>query len=191
MIDYIDELELISKKFKLDESDFIIVGSGALTKIGGRKNGDIEFCLVPNALRKIPFPIRLVLLFLDHYDLSADVDLFSNRYMCIGVLDRDLNDPACWDFYGKYRLVKPEYEYAYKRVVNRLKDAVDIEKIQQDESLKNKLNWSLINDILSKKVPLRYRVYVEFRKIMWKLNAKMMWIARGVRKRLFRSFFGK
>lgn len=170
MLQHLDELKEILKKYSLCVDDVIIVGSGAISEIGGRINNDIEFCVRKKARPKIPFYIRFLLLFVDHYDVSENVDLFANRYLRLGMYDSDIEKKHCFhrlegtEFY----MVNPEYELGYKYFRNWPKDKIDFENIEKDTRIKTRIDYSLFSSIIEKKCSFRNKLYCAFRRRMWK-----------------------
>ena len=170
MLQHLDELKEILKKLSLNVDDIIIVGSGAISEIGGRTNNDIEFCVRKKARGKIPFYIRFLLLFVDHYDVSENVDLFANRYLKLGLYDSDIEKKLCFHKLegSEFYMIDPEYELGYKYFRNWPKDKIDLKNIEKDVHIKEKVNYALFESIISKKCSFWNKLYFAFRRYMWK-----------------------
>lgn len=167
MLQHLDELKIALQKLSLTPEDVIIVGSAALTVIGGRKNNDIEFSLLKSGRKKIPLLMKVKLLLVDHIDLSDNVDLFSNRYLCLGVYDKVFERKELWNknVVSGFHIVTPEYEYAYKLFMKRKKDIEDINSYKNNDQIKSRLDYSLINALTTKKISFfdsKYRYLRKF-----------------------------
>lgn len=135
MLKYMEDLEEILKIYSLKKDDIVIVGSSALTVIGGRLNGDLDFSINRYAYKKIPLRVRVRLIRYDHWDLSEDVDLFRNRYLCCGITDYDLFEKKLYHTIEGYKVAIPELEYAYKKKMNRSKDIDDLRILSQLDNM--------------------------------------------------------
>lgn len=169
MLQHLDELRDIQKKYNLNPDDIIVVGSGSITEIGGRLNSDIEFCVKKQAKCKIPLRIRMILLFIDHYDLSDNVDLFANRYLSLGVYDSDLEKNNCYHTLRntEFFIVNPEYELGYKQKRMWPKDVLDLKNIEDSPEIKEKIDYRQVALLIEKKGRFVDRFYYCFKKKMW------------------------
>lgn len=169
MIYYLEELKDILDRYGIKASDIVVVGSSTITDTGLRKNSDIEFCCNRRAYRKIPLKAKLWLLISDHYDISKNVDVFRERYLNIGVHDKDIFKEKLYTSRYGYQIVKPEVEYCYKERRNWDKDIDDLKRLQQ-EPYNRYFNHEFIEFIRARKIQHFDRVYEWFRIGMgWRL----------------------
>lgn len=172
MLQHLDELESVLSKFGLDKKDIVIIGSGAISICGGRLNNDIEFAVSAPAKRKLPLMVNFKLLLVDHVDLSTNVDIFHDRYLCAGIRDADLFQTRNHVIYKGFRIVIPEIEYAYKKFMGRPKDLDDFEAIKKSEEIQKKINWEKAEQLCSYVMKRREYIYMMFRNLMGRIFAK-------------------
>lgn len=173
MLQYFDEMKEVIRNYGLEPGEVIIVGSGAVTVKGGRKNNDIEFCVSKKAYHKIPLRIRLRLIFVDHEDLGGNVDLFRNRYLCMGIKDEILFQNKWFYEYKGCGMARPELEYLYKMHKRRDKDLADMEQIKHDDRCKKAFDWDFIEAMEKERIPAVYTWYSRFRDVSWRCMKKL------------------
>lgn len=170
MIQYLDELKDILDRYSLSYDDVIIVGSSTLTFYGGRINNDMDFTICKSAYKKISLKVRLRLLFVDHFDCSENVDLFRGRYLCIGVTDKQLFMEDKVNTYEGIKVLRPEYEYAYKMKKKRKKDILDIQYIQNNEQLRVCFDWNMVQKLEHRNLKrVLYGGLLLLKKCIWKV----------------------
>ncbi len=188
MFQFFDELNHVINSLSLTNDEVIIVGSSAITAIGGRKNNDIEFSVNKEGIRKLNLKIRLSLLIRDHIDLTENVDLFKNRYLCLGIKDKSLFNDGYYTMIDGYRVVIPEIEFAYKKIKNREKDRRDFLLIKENKLINDRIDYKVVDQILCRKIEKRYVYFVKCRDLFWRI---MRQVNDKRRKTVLRDGTGK
>lgn len=125
MIEYLDELEGILKKYGIDKSDVCFTTSAALAVRGIKSNNDIEFALKPEAYQYVLSNLSKVfyynsfsgtIKFTEHIECDRDI------YGIFNITDGALFEDMYSEKIGDYRVVKLELYSAMKVLMNRQKD---------------------------------------------------------------------
>ncbi len=125
---FLDELEMVMKKYGLDCEDFCVAASAALAYEDVRENKDLDIVIKPKVrecfLEKYRGQVEV--LPSGAINLSENVQAAYQRYQKVGVTDEELFCDAYVIRRGAFQTVKPEVEIAQKIKRNKEKDKLDL-----------------------------------------------------------------
>ncbi len=130
-IRFLDELEYIRNKLKINKDEICLIGSAVLAASDIRENHDLDLALYPETRDTV---LELHKDFINvlpsgTVNFSGNVQALKNRYAKIGILDEELFDDRYSTFTGGYRIARIEVEIAQKLERDYEKDRRDLKKI--------------------------------------------------------------
>lgn len=145
-------LDAFINDINISPKEILIVGSYAIKEYLSRDVGDIDFTLTKkDSKKKLERENRIPTKFFSyHHEINQYIDFYPNRYFIIGLSDKLIVKLNYFNVEKatKVMIVLPEVELAYKLIVKREKDSMDLNFIK--DRFHDDFNWELVELIINR-----------------------------------------
>lgn len=163
-----------------------LVGSVVIESILNRKVGDLDFSISNRQESKKIISVykkgySRLFFFSYHLHLYNDIDYYRNRYFILNLTDKKIIENNLFIAFDDIKVVIPEIEIAYKKIVSREKDILDLEYIMLNHY--NEIQWEKVDQIINS-----YYKKTRIKKILVNLNRVVIKFL-VITKKIFQKVF--